>query len=315
MTYTRTTLKKNIYTLTLSLLALVSMQSCVDSIPIPVEDVNAMLVFESDINNSNGFSAKISTSTGLTDVTATSFPTDLNVDVSYGDEDAFDLDYSMGCKCYRSDTKPISGVQYKVNASSPTNKNYQDIEAKMVFPVKTQLAELKAVRNIETDGITTLDVNVTLDGKSHSSNYYHIIPYRKVTEIVIIGGEEHERYTGDRKYLDLVDFDNNNLYIESHHNRPGFLVDFNDEDLLSNTLNLVLYTPEVIDYENEAFTKIFFEVRSVTESYYKYEIYQSRKIQSLEGGIVEAPISYGNITNGLGYFGGYTTSLDSMFVE
>lgn len=294
------------------------MQSCVDSIPIPVPNVNTMLVFESDINPSNGFNARITTSASLADVTTTSYPTDLDVVVSTVTEDVFELFYEEGCRCYRNDiVKPKQGLRYDLVATSTNNEIYEDIKSRMVFPHATKSLELNALRRIESDGTTTLDATITLDGNSNSSNYYHILPYRKITEIIIVDQEEEEIYTGEIEYLDLVGSDNNNIHIEAHYNKPGFLVDFYNEDISSNTLNLKLYTSTVINYETEAFTKVFYEVRSGTEHFYENEKYLSRKLASIEnGGAVSEPIiPQGNITNGLGYFGGYNTTIDSISVQ
>ena len=309
-------MKTDIYFIALSAIFVIFLQSCVDIITRQEQNVNAMLVFESDINSASGFNAIISTSAGLADVTATSLPTDLDVVVIPITEDVFELFYDEDCVCYRNDVViPKPGVLYDLKVSSPNNEIYGDIAGRMQFPYVTKSSELKALRQIKSDGSTTLYVRITLEGESTSSNYYHILPYRKITEIVVVDQEEEERYTGEIEYLDLVDFDNNNLYIEVDFYKSGFLVDFNEENISSNTLNLILNTHTVIDYETEAFTKLFFEVRSVTESYYKYEIYQSRKFEGLEAGNVQPPISYGNITNGLGYFGGYNSSTDSISVQ
>ena len=318
MGYMKITLKRNIYILVFSVLSVISMQSCVDSIPIPVPNVNTMLVFESDINPSNGFNARITTSASLADVTAITYPTDLDVVVSTITEDVFELFYEEECQCYRNETvKPKNGLRYDVVATSPNNEIYKDIKSSMVFPYTTKSLELNAIRHLEPEGTTTLDATITLDGNSNSSNYYHILPYRKITEIKIVDQEEEEIYTGEIEYLDLVGSDNNNIHIESLYSMPGFLVEFYEEDISLNTLNLRLYTSTVINYETEAFTKVFYEVRSGTEHFYENEKYLSRKLASIQnGGAVYEPIKpKGNIINGLGYFGGYNTTIDSISVQ
>ena len=315
MTYRKTDLKTHFYLLAFSLISIVSMQSCVDNIPIPVQEVDAMLVFESNIS-STGFNATISTSADLTDVTATSMPTDLQVDFEYGEEDGFELFYEDDCKCYNNSTEtPLDGTRYKVSVKSPLSEIYEDIEARMTFPYRTKALELEAIRQMNDDGTTSLDAKITIDAKQHSGNYYHIIPFRKITNIEVQdGGEELEVYTKDIEFLDQIDFNNTILDVESHYNKGGFLVDFKDLDISSTPLNLTLHTSTVIDYETQAFTKVFYEIRSVTESYYKYELYQSRIYGSQNGFKVDEPISFSNITNGRGYFGSYNSTIDSISV-
>ena len=295
------------------------MQSCVDSIPLPAQKIDAMLVFESEINPSVGFKAMISTSADLTDVSVISHPENLLVEIRYGTaEEGFELVYDEGCECYKDDEKPVAGIGYRLSASSPSDLRYEEITSSMVFPNTESPIDLEAHRKIESDGTTSVDASITISGESNSSNYFHIIPYRKNTEIKIVGQEEVEVYVGGIEYLDLVDFnsDNININIESHFSKPGFLVGFfEDDDISSNPLNLELYAPQVIDYDQEAFSKVFYEIRTVTESYYEYEVYMSRKLNSLQNGEVSPAISNGNITNGLGYFGGYNSLVDSIVIQ
>lgn len=299
---------------------MLSMQSCEDSIPLPDKEVDAKLVFESEINPATGFRAKISTSTGLTNVTSSSIPTDLDVVINTIDEVVFKMLYEEDCFCYKYEgISPKQGVRYQLKASAPDSDIYEDITSSMVFPRAIKPLEISAVRNIELDGSTTVNTSITLEINSTSSEYYHILPYRKETRIVLNNdGEEEEMYTGKIFHLDFVDFDNDNLYIENLYNQPGFLVDYNSEDISSTPLNLLLHIPEVINYEgDEEFTKVFYEIRTLTESHYDNVRYLSRKLDVEEnGGVVNQPISpKGNIINGLGYFGGYSSVEDSISVQ
>lgn len=309
-------MKTHIYILVL-IVSIFSLQSCVDSIPIPLDDVDVKLRFESDISSNKGFSARITTSTGLTAITEIEYPKDLYVQVHWDiEDDSFIMSYVETCECYQNlSEKAFTGRNYELEVSSPYNDLYENVFSKMFLPPEAKIAYLQSIRKIKNDGSTSLTSTLDLSSETNSGDYYHILPYRKITEIIEQGGEELEIYTGEIEYLDLIDFDNNNLYLESLYCKPGFLVDFNEEDISSNPLNLLLYTETVIDYQNEALTKVFYEVRSVTESYYRYELYQSRKLASLEDGTVEAPISYSNIIAGLGYFGGYNSVTDSILVE
>lgn len=316
-------LKNQLYILVCALFVL-SMQACVDSIPIPNQEVDAKLVFESDISVSKGFTAKITTSADFSDIEAIGHPEDLFVSVKLGPEDdGFTLFYFDECECYADfNRKPVPNQLYILDAYKEDSDIYEPISSTMRLPSNSKVAEMEAIRSTDLDGSTQIQASLRLDDKANTGNFFHILPYRKVTEIFLNSdNEEEERYVyndngvHEVEYLELKDFDNNNLYLEPHYTKPGFLVDFKDENVSENPLNLLLHTSTVIDYENQALTKLFFEVRSVTESYYRYELYQSRKLSSLEDGIVEAPISYTNIANGLGYFGGFSTSMDSVLVE
>ncbi len=304
MRNTRTNLKRTIYLLAFTFLTIISSQSCVDSIPIPTPEVGAMLVFESDINRTTGFSAKISTSANLNDVSTISYPTDLLVEIETDDfENDFVLDYHQSCMCYRDTRSPQAAERYIVRASSPKT-DIESIESRMVFPVVTSALDLTVSREVELDNSTTVKTNITLEKTGSSSNYFHIVPYRKIDG------------TSNIEYLELIDFDNGSIEIMSHYYKPGFLVNFNDENISLNTLNLTLHTSTIIDYSSvDAFPEVFFEIRSVTESYFEYERFMSNTIEGEQGGIVEQPTYSGNIINGLGYFGGYNSTTESATFE
>ncbi len=310
-------MKKQFYILACALIT-ISLQSCVDSIPIPNEEVDAKLVFESDISDTKGFSARITTSTGFDDIDAIGHPEDITVKIRKANQDAaFELFYEKDCNCYTNSVElPSPGLPYKLEAFKEDSEIFEPIQSNMSVPSRTILSEMEAIKEVEDDGSTLIESEISLKKVSTTGNFFHVIPFRKETILVEnTDGEEEEVFTGRIDYLDLETYNNHNLYLEQNHNGPGFFVDFQGEDVGSNALNILLHTEEVIDYENEAFTRVYFEVRSVTESYYYYERYLSNKLDSQQDGIVEAPISYSNIVNGLGYFGGYTTSMDSVLVQ
>lgn len=309
-------MKKIVYILAL-LLFLVTLHSCIESIPVPVVEVDEKLRFESDISTTKGFSAKITTSTGLDDIDAVVYPEDIYVQVSWGTEDdAFEMPYYESCSCYQNlSEKAYPGRTYKLIAE-PTNNNdiFEDIRSNMRIPNSTSIDTLEGIRMTSTDGVTTVFSMLNL--ANHSNNYYHILPFRKETEIVIDGNdEEQEVYTGNIEYLELIRNENDNLYLEQLYHQVGFLADFKGESTSDNPLVFQLLSNDILDYKNEAFTKIFFEVRTLTESYYEYEKYLSRKLASHTNGEVTVPISYSNIINGLGYFGGYSVVQDSIDLQ
>jgi len=86
----------------------------VDTIPLPENDVDAKLRFESDISTKDGFAAKITTSAGFSDFTAIGFPKDLDVQVAWGtQDDAFQMIYSENCECYQNTLeKPVPSTRF-----------------------------------------------------------------------------------------------------------------------------------------------------------------------------------------------------------
>jgi len=311
-------LKKHFYILAIAI-SIISLQSCVDSIPVPIEEVDAKLKFESKIGAfRGGFSAKISTTTGFSDIDAISHPEDVDVRITWvgavSVDDFVQLYFDETCECYtNTEEKPDPSFRYILNAYIPNSDIYEPIKAYMKIPNVNRIESVEAIRDT-TDGITSL--TSTLQLKESVNQYYHIIPYRRGTDIVINSdGEEEEVYNDYREYLDFVDSENHELHFEQLHNQPGFLVDFGQQTESENPLSLSLISSDIIDYESEAFTKIFYEIRSVTESYYEYEKYLSRELKRIEIGVGDPPIAYSNIIDGLGYFGGYSVVQDSIPVQ
>lgn len=292
------------------------LQSCVDSIPIPENLSEAKIVFESEINPTSKFRAHIHTSAGFNDINNFTYPEDVEVNITYQKDidDIIMLVYKEECQCYENDiVSPLPGVGYVLSASVNDNTIYKDIEARMSFPHRPAIDNNIVSLDIADSGQVSIKSKLTLSGNHNSSNYYHIIPYRKVVKKEDDGNGGFElTYTGESEYIDLIDFNNNDVYMESLYDQPGFLLDFNEEVISDYDLNLLLTTTSGLLQEDEIINKVYFEIRSVTESYYRYELYQSRKLASIEDGTVEPPISYNNIKNGLGYFGGYSMVVDSF---
>ena len=61
--------------------------------------------------------------------------------------------------------------------------------------------------------------------------------------------------------------------------------------------------------------KLFLELRSVTEEYYRYFAGLSRQKQSSDSPFSEPVIIYDNIDGGLGIFAGYNSSVDSLYLQ
>lgn len=293
------------------------MQSCVDSLPIPTSETTAKIVFQSDISTSEKFRAKISTSTGLDQFHEFTHPEDLDVRITWNTDEFVKLIYQKSCNCYESSfEKPISGRLYNLDAYVIDNELYDDIFAQMMIPRTTTVDTFRGTLSTIADKKYMVQSQLTLDTQNKPNQFYHIIPYRKVTESYLdqLGNVQY-KFTGEIEYLELFDFHNNEIYLEELYNQPGFLVDFNEQVPSAYALRLDLLHVADIELSGEGFEKIYFEIRTVTESYYRYNLYQSRKLNSFEHGNVEPPISFTNIKGGLGYFGGYSVVQDSFLLQ
>lgn len=310
-----TQVKKASVFLTLLVLVL-GLQSCVDSIPVPDDNVDAKLVFESDISSSKGFRAFISTSSTFHEQQEFLHPEDIDVRITWNTDDIIILAYNKDCSCYEAPFEsPVQGRKYDLQAFVPDEFVYDDIQAHMTFPRKGVLYEAEGQRLQENHSIAEANISFGLQ-TSGSHQYYHILPYRKHTvKSVDNQGNIQLTYTGEKEYLDLVDFNNPDIYMENLYHMDGFMLDLQGQSGNGLKAQATLEGTSIVDWENESFEKIFFEVRTVTESYYRYHLYQSRKLESLEYSNVEPPISYSNVIGGIGFFGGYSVSSDSITIQ
>ena len=89
---------------------------------------------------------------------------------------------------------------------------------------------------------------------------------------------------------------------------------FNDKAFNGKAYSITFDYKESLN-RNQRFGKLHTELRRTSKDYYLYYTSLSRQISSPAPPFSEPVILYSNIENGLGLFGGYTVSIDSVSID
>lgn len=292
--------------------------ACVDTIPIENGPVESMIVLEGDLAPSKRFEVKLSTSAGYHDVSTVAYPKNAKVNITWGDvDDNVWLVYSEDCECYYDNSRPSKNILYTINAYFEEDDMPQDVISRTKIP-PTSIIDSSRNEILElSNEVSKLRSSMIIDTRNGQDNYYHVIPFRYELEKYGPNDEpQYKRTTGEKQYLRLAkSHTDHEVYVEQLDDQEGFLVDMNnlnDDDAL--VLDFELETPHAINTETDKFKDVYYELRSVNEAYYRYNLYRSREQSATTGNQVSPAISYSNINYGLGFFGGYSSKIDSFLV-
>ncbi|MCO6479658.1 MAG: DUF4249 domain-containing protein [Phaeodactylibacter sp.] len=154
-------------------------------------------------------------------------------------------------------------------------------------------------------------VRLSFEDPSEEKNYYHISLFQQIHRYSLIEGDT----VITSSYLKSLVFDpgyNENGRIA--HVNGGLLVEDNQMNN-GKEINFELPLNIRLKKDEELLGKLFLELRSVTEEYYRYFSGLSRQLQSSDSPFTEPVIIYDNIDGGLGVFAGYNFTLDSLHLQ
>ena len=163
----------------------------------------------------------------------------------------------------------------------------------------------------EEDILVSYMVNLSFEDPSEEKNYYHISLFQQIHKYILQEGDTVITESYLRSLAFDPDFNDNGRVA---HINGGLLVEdnlLNDGQVLSFELPLNIE----LKREEELLGKLFLELRSVTEEYYRYFAGLSRQKQSSDSPFSEPVIIYDNIDGGLGSFAGYNSSVDSLYLQ
>lgn len=264
----------------------------------------------------------VSTSANLADVSTISYPTDADIFIATTDDRdiSYTLVYKEECKCYEpsnSDDKPEKEVRYVITAYLEDKLDLIDTAVAYMFVPNTAVFDAAEIHTMEdVHGMKSVKAKIRIDKRNLGSDFYKVKPYRYELERYVDSTDEIQyKRTGKVSYLDLHQSHvPNDVYLEPLHDEAGFFVDASNIDHNIKELEFDLVLPEVFDSESDKFNKLYFELTTMEESMYRYQLYKSREKSAIDGH-VEPVISYTNVINGFGYFGSYSTHIDSFVVQ
>ncbi len=275
--------------------------SCVDNIPVSDNGAEQKLYLQCEVSPDNDIKAIVSR-TGV--LSGNQLPQDdkeafvMLKDLSNGLE--IEMVYDLDIERYQ-----VKGVQVEegqVFRLSVESEDLPAIEAGAVVPFRTELVETAAIVNQNE-----VTLNMTIDDLDEG-RYYHIIPRANVYST--LNGVDFA-YTGDYIHLNLDESSSMVSFHDLYH-LDGFLV---DKDLLtSNNINSTLDLGSVLG-SSQRVEYINYDLRTVNEAYYMFHLSISKQLKAADSPVSNPVVQYTNVDNGLGYFGAFTSNVDSVLVQ
>lgn len=212
---------------------------------------------------------------------------------------------------YRSEvSRPIGNRDYTLEVTVP---GFETIRATSRIPEAVSLdrAELQSLDIEDIPGENqkryTFNLQLAFSDPGQIKNQYHLRIYQKFTRFSVLRNDTVVTGTPIRE-LQFSPGINDNFQIS--HYRGGVMLDDTAFDGESFILDIPLSIE--VNAENELPGKIFAELRSVSEEYYRFNAAVSRQ-QSSPGFPLAEPITlYSNFEGASGVFAGYAQSLDSI---
>ena len=204
---------------------------------------------------------------------------------------------------------PQNGKEYIIEVEV---EGFQTIRARSIIPPRIEIAEFYVgdVIKTQSQGINNITydfpVFVAYNDPAEETNYYHLKIVQEIVEFSIIEGDTMP----GRSFLNTIKFsgENDNNFVNAYFAGGVLLQDapfgrqygFNMKMAINPTF--------------QRLGKLFVELRTVSEDYYRFHNSLDHQDQQAggTGGFPAPAIPYFNIENGSGIFAGYTQAVDSL---
>ncbi|MCB0568243.1 MAG: DUF4249 domain-containing protein [Phaeodactylibacter sp.] len=208
---------------------------------------------------------------------------------------------------------PEANVDYTIKVSAP---GYEPAMAKSRIPASTQIlaAEVSGLQleDEPEDSLFIMAYNLRLsfEGPGEGPNFYHINLIQQIFTYEAI--EVDTLITG--QYLLPIMFDpQDNTNFQVAHISGGLLL--SDEAFGSKFVDFDVPLRITLKRGQEMLGKLFVDLRTVSEEYYRYFAALSRQRQSSGSPFSEPVILFDNIDGGQGIFAGYNSFRDSLNIQ
>ena len=218
---------------------------------------------------------------------------------------------SLPIPIYQATTVPRMGNSYELEVF------HQGSQVRSLSRIPGEMPKTQIVLESISKNNSTADssdyiirpIFFLLNDPEGERNFYHLKTFQEIQTIVV-------SEMGDTSVMvDLIErspnvFDNDNNMVKSFDG--GML--FSDEIFDGNAYNIPFWFNLKL-FKDQRLGKLHSQLRTVSKEYYLYYTSLSRQITTQGPPENEPVLVYNNVENGLGLFGGYAVSMDSIVVE
>jgi len=206
--------------------------------------------------------------------------------------------------------KPVQGVVYTIQVEAP---GFEKVMAQSSVPEATEILSFNlsdvVIQPIENGNLRyEYTAEITFGDTPDEVNYYHLNLYQQLLAYELIDGDT-SLVDSTIQTVIFSNSINNNLLLA--HFGGGIL--FEDRAFQSNSIAIPVAVQ--INPQDKLIGKVYVELRTVSEEYYKFHQTLNRQQNNPGGAFTEPVIVFNNIENGHGIFAGYNTITDSIQVR
>jgi hypothetical protein len=295
------------------------LSSCEESVNIASNTDNiSSLVIECELSPTKRIEAKVYTMSDFSKLDAVEYPKELSIELETGTDVVYFFKYEEKTGLYYID--PIQynsnldqSYDYTIKAyykSDPENnlKAETKIPARQVLNLsndkKVIIKDIVDAKGLEQKMIS---LPLTVSQMDKDKSFYRLKVYRKIYKTI----NDVSVYTGKNEELKFLG--NEELPIAFTTSAFDGCLLFDASRLESKKLDLNFSTQRFA--EGDKLNTLFYELESLTEPVFRYNIVKSKQIKALQHGLSDPVINYTNIIGGKGFFGSSNMTSDSIVIS
>jgi hypothetical protein len=290
--------------------------SCREVIDVDLDPVEDRIVIFSEISPTKGIDLDLSITSDIFSAEAIRRPQDAIIFMSGTDlpAEATAFIYSKNLNRYElrnRDFRPSPGNEYYITITLPGN-DFPSLQASTFVPHPVNIARATASSRKEipaSGGLVDIvfDIAMEIPQSKNDETFLHILPERVFSQYKIdANGEVRITFFANTEPLQVVNIlESPNAVTELIH-KEGVFVDYSK--LNGKMVKLRLSTTTLLDPNIDILENMKVIVKSMTKELFDYHLSVHKQLINNATPFSSSTESFSNVENGLGIFGGYSSS-------
>lgn len=292
--------------ITLLILLATFLASCTKTVEYKGEITEPMLVVNSIINPDSIIEVFVSESWFFLNESSSDTISDASVKLFSGETEIAELQYDLNGKYIANDIHPEENINYRIEVNAD---GYDATSAETSLPNSIPVAGFDTITRFFEDLYPDiLEVDILINDPAEEDNYYRITGFLETWRWDEYSNQYY--YWKEELWLSSDDpvitgVENENDILGGTYNEYKI---FDDAYFSGETYGVTMKTyPGNLykDHEKDYF-KYTFNLMSLSEGYFKYLRSKTLHEENEENPFVEPVPVYSNVSNGIGFFGGFS---------
>jgi len=283
---------------------------------VDLEPSENQVVIVSELSPDKGIDLDLSITAGIFSPEGVTRPKDARIFLSGTDllSEATAFIYSTNSNRYElrnKDFRPSPGEEYSITINIP-GSDFADLTATTRIPKPVSIVRANVIERNVIEGVNgfvdeVFDIEMELGKSFNNSTYLHIVPARVVSQYKIdSNGEVRVTFFAETEVLQVLSIlDAPNAVTELGH-REGVFVDY--AKLNENMVKLRLSTTSLLDPSIDILENMEVTIFTLSNELYEYHQNLHKQLINNTTSFTSPTSVYSNVENGIGVFGGMSTS-------